>query len=145
MSSKYKSGVLLSYWGGKILFMVSLFLILGLLDITHLDFTNYLEILQNESREWNKSPIIDIFAVPQKEMCPPGDLVTGVFPGTNSYCSLYYGEARIAKSCNKGESHHVGMHPTPFEKFNGQYLCFKRDLTMNYHKLVQLRAFSEKC
>ena len=145
MSSKYKSGVLLSYWGGKILFMVSLFLILGLLDITHLDFTNYLEILQNESREWNKSPIIDIFAVPQKEICAPGDLVTGVFPGTNSYCSLYYGEARIAKSCNKGESHHVGMHPTPFEKFNGQYLCFKRDLTMNYHKLVQLRAFSEKC
>jgi hypothetical protein len=145
MSSKYKSGVLLSYWGGKILFMVSLFLILGLLDITHLDFTNYLEILQNESREWNKSPIIDIFAVPQKEMCPPGDLVTGVFPGTNSYCSLYYGEARIAKSCNKGESHHVGMHPTPFEKFNWQYLCFKRDLTMNYHKLVQLRASSEKC
>jgi hypothetical protein len=145
MSSKYKSGVLLSYWGGKILFMVSLFLILGLLDITHLDFTNYLEILQNESREWNKSPIIDIFAVPQKEMCPPGDLVAGVFPGTNSYCSLYYGEARIAKSCNKGESHHVGMHPIPFEKFNEQYLCFKRDLTMNYHKLVQLRASSEKC
>ena len=60
MSSKYKSGILLSYWGGKILFMVFLFLILGLLDISHLDFTNYLEILQNESREWNKSPIVDI-------------------------------------------------------------------------------------
>ncbi len=119
MSSKYKSGLLLSYWGGKILFMVFLFLILGLLDITHLDFTNYLEILQNESREWNKSPIIDVVAVPQKEMCPPGDLVTGVFPGTNGYCILYYGEARIAKSCNKGESHHSGMHPTTFDKFNG--------------------------
>jgi hypothetical protein len=64
MSSKYKSTILLYYWGGKTLFMVFLYLILGFLDISHLDFTNFLEILQNESREWNKSPIIDIYAVP---------------------------------------------------------------------------------
>ena len=65
------------------------------------------------------------------------ELVTGVFPGTNGYCTLLFGEARIAKFCNKGESFHNGVHPTVFDKFNGQYLCYKRDHSMNYHKIVQ--------
>ena len=64
--------------------------------------TQYGTVVANETKEWTKSPVIDMIAI-NTTTCPDEyEMVSGIFFGTKSYCNYLTGGYRVG-SCRKKE------------------------------------------
>ena len=108
--------------------------------------TIYGTVVANETKEWTKSPVIDMIAVNTTTTCPEDyEMVQGMFFGTRNYCNYLTGGYRVG-SCRKKEGLYTtsGLDPVSFKKFDGQYICIKRDKTTDYNQLATMRD-SKSC
>ena len=73
--------------------------------------------------------------------CPEDyEMVSGMFYGTKDYCTYSTGNYKIG-TCQrkKGLYQKSGVDPETFKKFDGQYICIKRDKSTDYHQLALMR------
>jgi hypothetical protein len=111
------------------------FLILSILSSAS-NSSNYGGIIQRETQEWNKSPIVDIvYKNLTDPVCPPEyEMVTGTFMGTKDYCVYLVGDYTVGRCKRKRGLYTVeGVDPLSFNKFQNQILCAKRDKALDYH------------
>ena len=82
--------------------------------------TKYGTVVANETKEWTKSPVIDMIAV-NTTTCPEDfEMVSGIFFGTQNYCNYIGGEYRVG-SCRRKSGLYTtyGLDPVSFKKFDG--------------------------
>jgi hypothetical protein len=117
------------------------FLVIGIL-VGNGSSQLYGAVIEYETREWSKPPIVDLLAVnaSQVQSCPDGyEMVAGRFFGTKDYCQ-YFTSYNVGRCKRKQGLYTVeGLDPTTFKRFDDQYLCVKRDNETDYHKLAVMR------
>jgi hypothetical protein len=109
--------------------------------------SNYGSVIQRETQEWSKSPIVDIvYKNLTDPICPPDyEMVTGTFMGTKDYCVYLIGDYTVGRCKRKRGLYTVqGIDPLSFNKFQNQILCAKRDKALDYHQLA-LERDSRSC
>jgi hypothetical protein len=133
---------LCTYICGKCCLLITFniaYLVIGIL-VSGGSTNKYGIVVANETNEWNKPPVIDMIAV-NTTTCPEEyEMVSGVFFGTKNYCKYYTGGYRVG-SCRKKEGLGTtkGLEPVSFKKFDGQFVCVKRDKNTDYHQLATMR------
>jgi len=108
--------------------------------------SQYSGVIEHETGEWGKAPIVD-FAAVSEPTCPDGfEMVTGTFPGTRTFCmsssSNFFEKPWIGAGFGVGACRKrsrgttiYGLGPRSLSQFDSNYFCIKRDKDLNYHKL----------
>lgn len=107
------------------------------------DTNTYGQVITAETEEWDKGAIVDLKGILDSQSCPSdySEDITGVFPGTQTYCHYIIGGGNTIGKCpdKSGGSTQYGLDPIEFNQVNGLKLCLQRG-SLNYHQLAKQRG-----
>ena len=110
------------------------------------DTSVYSGVMFEETSEWERFPIKEVLDVPKSNEtgCPIGYEMERVsFLGTRTLCAKNLGSYYVGK-CSKtsGGTTIIGFPRTEMLTFNNQFICVRRELSKNYHQMVDSRGLS---
>ena len=115
--------------------------------------SQYSAVIEYETEEWTRGAIVD-FVSKNTPQCPSGyEGVSGMFPGTKTYCRKSYfqplfGDGYTLGTCSSktsSDSNHnsesegttvYGIDKTRMMIFGNNIFCIKRDASLTYHNLA---------
>ena len=100
-------------------------------------------LIRIETQEWSKGPIVSMMSPLNNVRCPnETETITGTFSGIMPRCEYYFSNTYYIGACRRKEGGTTwpGLNPVEFEKLDNQYICAKRDRSMDYHQLAKMRS-----